>query len=255
MEVDASHTVTWNGELSGGGMLRKSGQGTLALAGANTYSGGTVVEAGALRAGHEDNLGRGAITCRAEICLPAAVFRATAISRLSAVPDVARDATLTWNGAISGAGDLVKTGTGLWRSLASTSTPARPCSGKAKLRVAREESLGGGALVLENNTVFESAGSYAIGRRVTLKGAPKVATPAGDTPEWRGTVDGDGKLYKQGGGTLVLSGNNTYAKGVEVWGGVKVSRDQNLARPMARSRSTAAGWRPTGISPAIASWS
>lgn len=72
-------------------------------------------------------------------------------------------------------------------------------------------------------------GSHAATRQVTLKGAPKVETLDGTTLEWRGTVDGDGKLYKQGGGTLVLSGNNTYAKGVEVWGGVvQVSRDQNL---------------------------
>ncbi|AZW24949.1 autotransporter BatB [Bordetella parapertussis] len=230
MEVDASHTVTWNGELSGGGMLRKSGQGTLALAGANTYSGGTVVEAGALRAGHEDNLGRGAITLQGGDLLAGGSFSSNRdLTLVRGSLDVARDATLTWNGAISGAGDLVKTGDGTLALTGVNEYAGQTVLRQGKLRVAREESLGGAALVLENNTVFESAGSYAIGRRVTLKGAPKVATPAGDTLEWRGTVDGDGKLYKQGGGTLVLSGNNTYAKGVEVWGGVvQVSRDQNL---------------------------
>ncbi|MGZ8139259.1 autotransporter BatB [Bordetella bronchiseptica] len=230
MEVGASHTVIWHGDLSGGGMLRKTGYGTLVLAGNNTYSGGTVVEAGALQAGHEDNLGRGGITLSGGELLAGGSFSSNRDLRLTqGAVDVVRDATLTWSGAISGAGDLVKTGGGTLALTGVNEYAGQTVLRQGKLRVAREESLGRGALVLENNTVFESAGSYAIGRRVTLKGAPKVATPAGDTLEWRGTVDGDGKLYKQGGGTLVLSGNNTYAKGVEVWGGVvQVSRDQNL---------------------------
>ncbi|WP_148281022.1 autotransporter-associated beta strand repeat-containing protein, partial [Bordetella bronchiseptica] len=230
MEVDASHTVIWHGDLSGGGMLRKTGYGTLVLGGNNTYSGGTVVEGGALQAGHEDNLGRGGITLSGGELLAGGSFSSNRDLRLTqGAVDVVRDATLTWSGAISGAGDLVKTGGGTLALTGVNEYAGQTVLRQGKLRVAREESLGRGALVLENNTVFESAGSYAIGRRVTLKGAPKVATPAGDTLEWRGTVDGDGKLYKQGGGTLVLSGNNTYAKGVEVWGGVvQVSRDQNL---------------------------
>ena len=76
-----------------------------------TYSGGTVVEAGALRAGHEDNLGRGRnnpagrrSACRRQF----SSNRDLTLVRGSL--DVVRDATLTWNGAISGAGDLVKTG-------------------------------------------------------------------------------------------------------------------------------------------------
>src|SRR5690606_16603240 len=138
-------------------------------------------------------------------------------------------ATLTWSGAISGAGDLVKMGGGTLALTGVNEYAGQTVVRAGKLRVAREESLGRGALVLENNTAYESMGSHDTSRRVTLKGAATVATPAGDTLEWRGTVDGNGKLSKQGGGTLVLSGNNTYAKGVEVLGGVvQVSRDQNL---------------------------
>ncbi|ARP79327.1 autotransporter outer membrane beta-barrel domain-containing protein [Bordetella genomosp. 6] len=230
MEVDASHTVTWNGNLSGGGMLRKSGQGTLVLAGANTHSGGTVVAAGVLRAGHEDNLGRGAVTLQGGNLLAGGSFSSNRdLTLVRGSLDVARGATLTWSGAISGAGDLVKMGGGTLALTGVNEYAGQTVVRAGKLRVAREESLGRGALVLENNTAYESMGSHATSRRVTLKGAATVATPAGDTLEWRGTVDGNGKLSKQGGGTLVLSGNNTYAKGVEVLGGVvQVSRDQNL---------------------------
>jgi len=230
MEVDASHTVTWNGNLSGGGMLRKSGQGTLVLAGANTHSGGTVVAAGVLRAGHEDNLGRGAVTLQGGNLLAGGSFSSNRdLTLVRGSLDVARGATLTWSGAISGAGDLVKMGGGTLALTGVNEYAGQTVVRAGKLRVAREESLGRGALVLENNTAYESMGSHATSRRVTLKGAATVATPAGDMLEWRGTVDGNGKLSKQGGGTLVLSGNNTYAKGVEVLGGVvQVSRDQNL---------------------------
>ena len=41
--------MTVNGNISGSGALTKSGNGTLTLDGANTYTGGTTVNAGTLR--------------------------------------------------------------------------------------------------------------------------------------------------------------------------------------------------------------
>lgn len=72
-----------------------------------------MVEAGALRAGHEDNLGRGAITLQGGDLLAGGSFSSNRdLTLVRGSLDVARDATLTWSGAISGAGDLVKKGTG-----------------------------------------------------------------------------------------------------------------------------------------------
>lgn len=50
---------TWHNDIDGVGGLVKRGSGTLTLAGANRFKGGTVVEAGVLAAGSEEALGRG----------------------------------------------------------------------------------------------------------------------------------------------------------------------------------------------------
>ncbi|MDW8808210.1 phosphatase PAP2 family protein [Streptomyces scabiei] len=50
---------TWHNDIDGVGGLVKRGTGSLTLAGANRYKGGTVVEAGVLAAGSDEALGRG----------------------------------------------------------------------------------------------------------------------------------------------------------------------------------------------------
>ncbi|MDX2933895.1 phosphatase PAP2 family protein [Streptomyces ipomoeae] len=62
--MDASlggfHTAdTWRNDICGPGGLVKRGSGTLTLAGANEYTGGTTVEAGVLAAGSKEAFGRG----------------------------------------------------------------------------------------------------------------------------------------------------------------------------------------------------
>lgn len=59
-------SLVWSGGLMGNGTLTKTGSGTLNLAGINTYSGGTVIKAGAVLLGsfeaNEDGLGSGLVT-------------------------------------------------------------------------------------------------------------------------------------------------------------------------------------------------
>ena len=55
------HDVTWNTITGGSKALTKTGAGTLSLNAANTYTGGTVVNAGTVRAAHANGLGTGGV--------------------------------------------------------------------------------------------------------------------------------------------------------------------------------------------------
>ena len=57
-----SRAYTISGTVGGTDALTKSGSGTLALSGANTYSGGTVINAGTLQANNSSALGSGPVT-------------------------------------------------------------------------------------------------------------------------------------------------------------------------------------------------
>ncbi|HWQ86719.1 autotransporter-associated beta strand repeat-containing protein [Brevundimonas sp.] len=57
----SGQTLTQSGVVSGAGVLTLNGPGTVVLSGANTYTGGTVVNAGILRLGHTSAAGTGLI--------------------------------------------------------------------------------------------------------------------------------------------------------------------------------------------------
>ncbi|MCD8141584.1 MAG: autotransporter-associated beta strand repeat-containing protein [Planctomycetaceae bacterium] len=86
---------TFSGQMSGTGRFVKSGTGQLTLSGGNTYSGGTTVSDGRLVAIHYDALGTGAVT----IDNPG-------------ILELALDASDALDNALSGGGQVLKTGTG-----------------------------------------------------------------------------------------------------------------------------------------------
>jgi autotransporter-associated beta strand protein len=167
-------TTTFSGVVSGSGGLTKVGSGTLALTGANTYSGGTIVNGGALVG-------------------TAASLQGTIVNNATVQFDQGADGV--YAGAMSGTGALVKSGAGTL-SLTGTS------------------SYTGGTMV--------GAGTLA-GTSSSLQGAilnnaiVRFDQTANGT--YTGAMSGGGALVKTGGGTLTLSGVNTYSGGTLVTGG------------------------------------
>ncbi len=107
--------------LGGAGRLNKTGAGKLTLSGANTYAGGTAVQAGTLAAGASQVLGAGAVDVSAGAALELNGF-GQSVTALSGAGEVrlgsaalavgAGNSTTVFSGAVSGTGGLLKQGSG-----------------------------------------------------------------------------------------------------------------------------------------------
>ncbi len=158
--------------LSGSGSLVKTGTGELTLGGDNTYSGGTTITGGTLTADHADSLGSGAI----------------ANSGVLQVGEGELENTL------SGAGSLVKTGTG-------------------ELTLSGDNSYSGGTTISDGTLIADHADSLGTGT-IANSGVLKVGEG-----ELENTLSGTGSLVKTGTGELTLSGDNSYSGGTTITGG------------------------------------
>jgi autotransporter-associated beta strand protein len=174
--VNSGGTLTVGAAVSGGSSLTKAGPGTLVLAAANSYAGGTTLMAGTLAAGNNAALGTGTLT------LTAGTFTASG----SAV-SLANPVTLAGSFSIGG-------------SQAVTFT------GPATLTGNRTVTVNNGGLATFAAAIGQSGGTWGLTK--TGAGVLVLATAnsyAGGTTLTRGTlaVGDSGAL---GSGTLTLGG-------------------------------------------------
>ncbi|KLD64106.1 hypothetical protein Y882_08475 [Dyella japonica DSM 16301] len=111
----ASMTATINAAIQGSGGLRKTDLGTLALGGANSYTGGTTIDAGTLSIGSDANLGdpAGSLTFNGGTLLltgPVTTARSVVLNADSTINTQSDKNKFTH--AITGAGGLTKQGSG-----------------------------------------------------------------------------------------------------------------------------------------------
>jgi len=122
--ADGGHTFTVNDALTGSGGLTKIGPGTLALAGANTFEGGTIIEAGTLRVtgANERLFNNSDVQVDATGTFHVDGFTetidtltGTGTTQLDGELRIGNaDSTFTYDGNFAGSGDLRKLGTGTW---------------------------------------------------------------------------------------------------------------------------------------------
>ena len=187
-------TTTIDNVIAGSDGLTKTDLGTLVLAGANTYAGGTVIAGGTLSVASDGNLGdaSGGITLGGGTLANTAAFATARAIDLAGDGTLQTDADLTVSGAISGSGSLVKSGAG--------------------------------TLLLDGNsgafagTTTVQAGTLEVGDAGTPSAVlgGNVAIAGGGVLRGHGTIGGDvsnsGTLWAGGSiGTLTVRGNYTQA--------------------------------------------
>ncbi|WP_118998561.1 autotransporter-associated beta strand repeat-containing protein [Salmonella enterica] len=228
--------------ISGSGQVVKSGDKTLTLSGANSYTGGTTISGGTLVATNVEALGSGDVTDNATLEL---------------------NTGGTFDNVISGSGQVVKSGDEmLTLSGANSYTGGTTISG-GTLVVSNVEALGSGDVTdnatLELNTggtfdnvisgsgqvvksgdemlTLSGANSYTGGTTIsggTLVASNVEALGSGDVTDnatlelntggdFDNAISGSGQVVKSGDDALTLSGNNSYTGGTLISDGTLVA--------------------------------
>lgn len=201
---------TMSGNISGAtGKLIKAGTGTLTLTGTNTYGDGTTISAGIL-AGNTSSL-QGNVLNNATL-----QFDQAGVG--------------TFGGGISGTGALIKNGAGNLTLNNNNTYTGLTTINDGILSVSASNNLGNGAasndIVLNGGTLRYLA-SFNQARDIALNGGT-IDTNGFDTL-LSGVISGASDFTKEGGGTITLSGNNTFTGDVNVTGGIlAVSANNNL---------------------------
>src|SRR4029079_12794576 len=117
IQVDAGQTYTVSSNIGGGGILNKTGAGTLVLASNNNYGGGTSINGGTISISADNNLGNNSAkpTINAgtlEITSSFTTNRQFTIGDATSTFQVDAGVNWTVNQNISGSGTLNKTGAG-----------------------------------------------------------------------------------------------------------------------------------------------
>lgn len=200
---DRSDNVTFADVISGAGSLTQAGTGTLVLTGTNLYAGGTTISAGTLQLGNGTNNG-------------------------SVIGDIADDGILIFNrpdainvsGAISGSGAVVQQGTGVTTLSGANNYSGGTTINDGVLSADGDARLGdpAGNVTFNGGTLRFSAAANSA-RAVTLDAGGGTIDTQGFTDAFSGVISGAGAFTKQGSGTLVLTGDNTYTGATTILSG------------------------------------
>ncbi len=228
--------------ISGSGQVVKSGDETLTLSGANSYTGGTTISGGTLVASNVEALGTGDITDNATLELNAGGDFANNIGGTGRVEKSGDDAltlsgsnTYTGGTLISGgtlvANDVNALGTGDITDNATLALNAVGDFDNAISGSGKVEKSGDDALTLSGSNTYTGGTLISSG---TLVASNVEALGTGDVTDnatlelnTSGTFDnaisGSGQVVKSGDKTLTLSGTNTYTGGTLISDGTLVA--------------------------------
>jgi autotransporter-associated beta strand protein len=215
--INRSDTYTFGGVISGTGAFAQIGPGTTILTAANSYSGGTAINAGVLAVAADANLGAasGGLAFGGGTLQFLSGFttnRAVTLNAGGGTLDTnGNSATLA--GVIGGSGGLAKIGDGTLVLAGANSYSGGTTLAGGTLRLANNSALGTGALTTTGSVVDYANGviianPIVINSNTTqLQVTSGTATQAGAISE----LNGPRPLEKIGDGTLVLSGTNSYS--------------------------------------------
>ncbi len=228
--------------ISGSGQVVKSGDKTLTLSGANSYTGGTTISGGTLVATNVEALGSGDVTDNAVLELNTGGDFTNAISGSGQVVK-SGDKTLTLSGANSyTGGTTISGGTLVASNVEALGTGDITDNATLELNAGGDfaNNIGGtGSVVKSGDKTLTLSGSNTYTGGTTISGGTLVATNVealgtGNVTDnatlelstggdFANNIGGTGSVVKSGDETLTLSGANSYTGGTTISGGTLVA--------------------------------
>jgi autotransporter-associated beta strand protein len=235
--VDATtYNAYCGGIISGTGALRKTGKDTVTLAGINTYTGATIIDAGTLVAKNAAALGKGALVVNGGMLDLDAALTVSSLSGLGG--SIKMDYALTVNqltdgifaGSFTGIGKLTKAGIAKLTLTGTSTYTGGTLIQAGTLETDDVAALGTGAVsitggVLEVDSDLGIASLSGTAGKIQLNDALTVTQSV--TGIFAGTIAGTGGLVKSGSGALTLSGASTYTGGTTLNAGTLFTAKSN----------------------------
>jgi fibronectin-binding autotransporter adhesin len=256
---NAATTLTLSGAIGGSGAVTKGGAGTLLLSGNNTFSGALSIHAGTIEiasinnngaAGvlgdnsHAVNLGKTNTSNTSTLLYTGGTASTTKgltlVSQTNAAGVVnvsSAAAALTVSGAVTGGGRLEKAGAGTLILSASNNYAGGTTLAAGVLQLNSIHAAGTGKITQSSGSstlLINTTGTVAnemdlfnirTMQNVTLSGDKTLnnatyTVDEGVTTMESGNLSDEGGITKEGAGTLVVTGDNTFTGDVEVNEGV-----------------------------------
>ncbi|EHX0854116.1 autotransporter outer membrane beta-barrel domain-containing protein [Salmonella enterica subsp. enterica] len=232
--------------ISGSGQVVKSGDETLTLSGANSYTGGTTISGGTLVATNVEALGSGDVTDNATLELNTGGTFDNVISGSGQVVK-SGDKTLTLSGANSyTGGTTISSGTLIATNVEALGTGDVTDNATLELNTGGDfdNNIGGtGSVVKSGDETLTLSGANSYTGGTTIRGGTLVASNvealgSGDITDnatlelntggtFDNAISGSGQVVKSGDETLTLSGTNTYTGGTTISGGTLIATHVN----------------------------
>ncbi|ECG1483937.1 AIDA autotransporter-like protein ShdA, partial [Salmonella enterica subsp. enterica] len=233
---------TFDNAISGSGQVVKSGDETLTLSGANSYTGGTLISSGTLVASNVEALGTGDVTNDAVLELNTGGDFDNAISGSGKVEKSGDDAlTLSGSNTYTG-GTLISSGTLVASNVEALGTGDVTDNATLELNTGGtfdNAISGSGQVVKSGDETLTLSGSNTYTGGTLISGGTLVATNVealgtGDVTDnatlelntggdFTNNISGSGQVVKSGDDTLTLSGANSYTGGTTISGGTLVA--------------------------------
>lgn len=209
--TDTATTLTYDGIVAGSGALVKTGTGTLALNGANTYAGGTTINAGRLLLSADSALGSGALTLDGggiKFGAPVTDLRGATLGSAGGAFDT-NTFNATVSGGLTGAGSLTKNDPGVLALTGVNDYSGGTLVNGGAVQIDANARLGSGALTLDGGGIIFDA-TFSDFRGFTLGAGGGILNTNGFAVTVAQAISGGGDVTTNGPGTLTFDGANNY---------------------------------------------